>query len=61
MTGRKHISQDAAHALLAALEAARDHLDYCGYGDSWERECARAANLPTMIDNAIAKATGDQP
>lgn len=24
--------------LTAALKAASDHLEYCGYGDAWERE-----------------------
>ena len=23
------------------LQKASDHLDYCGYGDSWERECSQ--------------------
>jgi len=40
--------------LLEALQAASDHLDYCGYGDSWERECAEAAGLPKQIETAIA-------
>ena len=22
------------------LKEAYDHLDYCGWGDSWERECS---------------------
>ena len=22
------------------LKEAYDHLEYCGYGDSWERECS---------------------
>jgi hypothetical protein len=35
--------------LTKALKVASDHLDYCGYGDSWERECARAAKLPEQI------------
>lgn len=25
---------------LKLLEEAYNHLDYCGYGDSWERECS---------------------
>jgi hypothetical protein len=44
--------------LLAALEAASEHLDYVGYGDSWERECAHDARLPEQISEAITKATG---
>ena len=27
--------------LKKLLHKAIDHLDYCGYGDSWERECSQ--------------------
>lgn len=43
--------------LVAALQAASDHLDYCGYGDKYERECARDAHLPEQIEQALAKAS----
>ena len=46
----------AAPELLEALKAASDHLDYCGYGDSWERECAVEAGLKKQIAAAIEKA-----
>jgi hypothetical protein len=36
-----------------ALVEAESHLDYCGYGDSWERECARHDNLPEKLQAAI--------
>lgn len=26
--------------LGTALQEAEAHLDYCGYGDAWERSCA---------------------
>lgn len=42
--------------LFEVLKAARDHLDYCGYGDKWEREVAIAANLPQRIEEAIKRA-----
>ena len=42
--------------LLEALHDAQDHLDYCNYGDNWERECAREAKLPEKIEAAIAAA-----
>lgn len=42
--------------LRDALESASDHLDYCGYGDSWERECAREAKLEEKIRDALAEA-----
>lgn len=42
--------------LLEALVAASDHLDYTGYGDSWERECAQASKLEEKIHAAIEAA-----
>lgn len=39
--------------LLEALVAALEHLEYCGYGDSWERSCARESKLPQKINQAI--------
>jgi len=36
-----------------ALDAAESHLEYCGYGDSWEREGAYHAKLPEQIAAAI--------
>jgi len=34
------------------LILAQEHLDYCGYGDSYERECARESKLEDKIDDA---------
>lgn len=39
--------------LFQALVKAQRHLDYCGYGDSWERECAKASGIEKQIDTAI--------
>lgn len=39
--------------LRAALQAAADHLDYCGYGDRWESECARSEKLEERIEKAL--------
>lgn len=39
--------------LRAALKAAGEHLDYCGYGDAWERECSQGLSV------TIAKALQD--
>lgn len=36
---------------------AHNHLEYCGYGDQWERECAREAKLPARIEQVIEEAT----
>lgn len=35
------------------LQMAYDHLEYCGYGDSWERECADSQMLSTRIESAL--------
>ncbi len=45
----------AAPELLEALEAAEEHLNFCGWGDKYERECARDEKLPEKIRAAIAK------
>lgn len=37
--------------LYETLVKAKEHLEYCGYGDSWERECADG--LDKEIDAAI--------
>ena len=39
--------------LREALTDAKAHLDYCGYGDAWEREIARAQKLEEKIDRAL--------
>lgn len=36
-----------------ALQHASDHLEYCGYGDNWERECAMDSKLPEEIRAAL--------
>ena len=46
--------------LLKALIAARGHLDYCGYGDGWERECAEEQGLEKQIEAAILVANSKQ-
>lgn len=42
--------------LTNVLQSASDHLDYCGYGDSWERECARESKLEEKITASLEKA-----
>lgn len=39
--------------LYLALKEASHHLDYCGYGDNWERECAYFDKLPDKINQAL--------
>ncbi len=43
--------------LRTALQAASDHLDYCGYGDKWERECAQESKLPENIARVLEETT----
>lgn len=42
--------------LYNALQAAEDHLSYCGYGDKWERECAEQRGLEKQISAALVAA-----
>jgi hypothetical protein len=42
--------------MFDALEAASEHLDYTGYGDAWEHECAMSSKLPIKIASALDKA-----
>lgn len=37
------------------LKEAHDHLEYCGYGDKWERECAREDKLDERIVSVLQK------
>jgi hypothetical protein len=45
--------------LYDVLKEAEAHLDYCGYGDSWERECAKASRLEERIAAALARYEGE--
>lgn len=42
--------------LVAALQAAQSHLDFIGYGDAYERECAEHSGLAEQIEAALASA-----
>jgi hypothetical protein len=44
--------EEIAKLLYEALKEAREHLEYCNYGDTWERECAREDKLPEKIKKA---------
>mgnify|MGYP001484179639 CR=1 FL=1 len=46
---------ELADELAAELLAASDHLDYIGFGDSWERDVAEANGLEPNILAALAK------
>ena len=40
------------------VEAAQ-HLEYCSYGDSWERECAREDKLPERVQAMLKEIGGE--
>lgn len=45
-----------AAVLFTALREAVDHLDYTGYGDSWERECANDTSKGPSLPDRLAAA-----
>lgn len=45
--------QEEIATLKALLKESYDHHEYCGWGDSWERECARDSDLPGRIQEAL--------
>jgi hypothetical protein len=40
--------------LREALHKALEHLDYCGWGDSWERECSEQLRVELLEIDARA-------
>ncbi len=38
---------------LALLKESTDHHNFCGYGDSYERECANEAKLPERLEDFL--------
>ena len=36
--------------LVKLFAEMADHLDFCGYGDQYERECARDDKLPQRVE-----------
>lgn len=46
---------EAQKELLKALIEAEKHLDWIGYGDKYERECAMEQNLPARLECTIEK------
>jgi hypothetical protein len=45
--------KELVELLINALEKAKNHLEYCGYGDKWEREIALDNHLPTDLEIAL--------
>lgn len=48
--------EELVKMLTDALAAAYEHLEWCGYGDSYERECARESKLEETILTALEAA-----
>lgn len=53
--GRVSADRQLAQDLFTLLGEAVAHLDYTGYGDSWERECADASKLPERLDAVLER------
>jgi hypothetical protein len=56
--GWTRVDMEAAYfagkeSILGLLIMAKDHLEYCNYGDSWERECSK--ELREDLDDFFAK------
>ena len=39
--------------IVLLLKDCDEHLDYCGYGDSWERSMAYEKDLPNRLEAAL--------
>lgn len=49
--------KELSQKLLEALVKAEQHLSWCGYGDSYERDCAKDDKLPEFLESVIKEAT----
>ena len=47
--------------LLTAFADAMEHLDYCGWGDAWERECAEDSGMIDRLKGVLQRATYSPP
>jgi len=47
--------------LYVALSRALDHLEFTGYGDSFERKCAKDDKLSQVITRALDDAVKNYP
>ena len=45
----------AVTEVQTVLKKAYDHLEYCGFGDNWERSIATDTGLPDLIQSTIVK------
>lgn len=47
------MDEKANERLWECFQLMREHLDYCGYGDNWERECAYHQKLPDKVEKVF--------
>jgi len=47
------MSESELEKVKRLLKDAYDHLNYCGYGDAWERECSE--KLQEELDSYFAE------
>ncbi len=50
------MNEELQRELFLAFKDAVEHLEYCGYGDSWERSCAMHTNMPSRLQTVLEKA-----
>lgn len=50
MKTQKVIPLEEYIKLAKLFQEAASHLDYCGYGDEYERSCAKDDKLPQRIE-----------
>lgn len=51
----KVISFSEYKSLVKLFQEAVAHLEYCGYGDAWERECADVDKLPQRLERMVRR------
>lgn len=49
-TSKKVIPYEEYKKLALLFLEASAHLGYCGFGDAWERECAKEDKLPERLE-----------
>lgn len=51
--GAKKTAEQIVKILFIALQDASEHLEYCGYGDPFESECAFIKGIPETTNKAL--------
>lgn len=53
LEARLNDAKEKLRVVGQALQEASEHLDWVGYGDRYERECAKESKLEEKIENAL--------